>query len=102
MLKRLLFLLTAKGSACSQEIGAPQDAGLTRSGRDSGTATKINSRSEAATKVASATTALSSYILPRYPPSAGLMIRLAANVAETWGKNRRILQFTITNGFTTH
>ena len=61
----LKFTLTAKGSACSQEIGAPQDAGRTRSGRDSGTAIKINSRSDAATNVASATTALSSYILPR-------------------------------------
>lgn len=57
--------LTAKGSACSQEIGAPHNAGRTRSGRDSGTAIKINSRSDAATNVASATTALSPCILPR-------------------------------------
>ena len=59
------FVLTAKGSACSQEMGAPQDAGRIRSGRDSGTAIKINNRSDAATNVASATTALSSYMLPR-------------------------------------
>ena len=59
-----LCQLTANGSACSQEIGAPHDAGRIRSGRDSGTAIKMNKRSEAATNVANATTALSSYIFP--------------------------------------
>ena len=61
----LYTVLTAKGSACSQEMGAPQDAGRIRSGRDSGTAIKINNRSDAATNVASATTALWSYMLLR-------------------------------------
>ena len=63
-LRLLLCQLTANGSACSQEIGAPHDAGRIRSGRDSGTAIKMNKRSEAATNVANATTALSSYIFP--------------------------------------
>ena len=63
-LRQFLCQLTANGSACSQEIGAPHDAGRIRSGRDSGTAIKINKRSEAATNVANATTALSSYIFP--------------------------------------
>ena len=63
-LRLFLCQLTANGSACSQEIGAPHDAGRIRSGRDSGTAIKMNKRSEAATNVAKATTALSSYIFP--------------------------------------
>ena len=64
IIKCLSSILTEKGSACSQEIGAPHDAGRTLSGRDSGTAIKMNKRSDAATNVARATTAVSSYILP--------------------------------------
>ncbi len=82
-------LLTAKGSACSHEIGAPQDAGLIFSGSDSGTATRIKQMSSIAMAEARTTTRLSPYTWLRYAPMAGLITRLAANVAETfWRKNR--------------
>ena len=48
--------LTANGSACSHEMGAPQEEGLTFSGSDSGTATKMKKTSNIATAVAMATT----------------------------------------------
>lgn len=51
--------LTEKGSACSQEIGAPHDAGLNFSGNDSGTATIMKKTSSIATAEANATTRLS-------------------------------------------
>ena len=75
--------LTAKGSTLSQEIGDPQDEGLTFSGSDSGTTTSINKTSNKAIAEASHITKLSLYILPRYAPRAGLVTRLAANVADT-------------------
>lgn len=56
---------TENGSACSHDIGAPQDAGLNFSGRDSGTATIIKKTSRMATAEAKATTKLSLYSLPR-------------------------------------
>lgn len=54
-----MLLLTAKGSACSQEIGAPHDAGLIFSGRDSGTATRMKQMSSRAMAVARITTKVS-------------------------------------------
>ena len=51
--------LTWKGSACSHDMDAPHDAGRSRSGRDSGTAISINSKSNKAIAVASTTTTLS-------------------------------------------
>lgn len=51
--------LTANGSACSHEMGAPQDAGLIFSGNDSGTATRIKQISNKAIAVARTTTKLS-------------------------------------------
>lgn len=57
--------LTAKGSACSQEMGAPHDAGLIFSGNDSGTATRIKQMSSRAIAVARTTTKLSPYTRPR-------------------------------------
>lgn len=58
-------MLTENGSACSQDIGAPQEAGRNFSGNDSGTATIIKNTSKIATADANATTRLSLYILPR-------------------------------------
>ena len=55
----LSLLLTLKGSACSQDTGAPHDAGLIRSGKDSGTTSNINKISKTATAVAKAITTLS-------------------------------------------
>lgn len=54
-----VVLLTAKGSACSQEMGAPHDAGLIFSGRDSGTATRMKQMSSRAMAVARITTSVS-------------------------------------------
>lgn len=51
--------LTAKGSACSHDIGAPHEAGLIFSGRDSGTANRMKQISTTATTVATSTTRLS-------------------------------------------
>lgn len=56
---RVVLLLTAKGSACSQEMGAPHDAGLIFSGRDSGTATRMKQMSRRAMAVARITTKVS-------------------------------------------
>lgn len=57
--------LTAKGSACSQEMGAPQEAGRIFSGNDSGTATRMKQMSSRAIAVARTTTKLSPYTRPR-------------------------------------
>lgn len=75
--------LTPNGSALSQEMCEPQEAGRSLTGRDSGTHTKTKKISRRAMAVARAITRLSVYILPRYAPSAGLVTRLAANVADT-------------------
>lgn len=58
-LVRVVLLLTAKGSACSQEMGAPHEAGLIFSGRDSGTATRMKQMSSRAMAVARITTKVS-------------------------------------------
>lgn len=60
-----MYELTAKGSACSQEMGAPHDAGRIFSGNDSGTATRIKQISSKAMAVAKTTTKLSPYTRPR-------------------------------------
>lgn len=78
------LLLTAKGSACSQEIGAPQVLSLILSGRDSGTARRMKQMSARAISVATRTTRLSPYQADRYAPMAGLVTRLAAKVADTY------------------
>lgn len=78
------MLLTAKGSACSQEIGAPQVLSLILSGRDSGTARRMKQMSARAISVATRTTRLSPYQADRYAPMAGLVTRLAAKVADTY------------------
>lgn len=83
------LLLTVKGSACSQEIGAPQVLSLILSGRDSGTASRMKQMSARAISVATRTTRLSPYQADRYAPMAGLVTRLAANVADTWRVKRR-------------
>ena len=75
--------LTPNGSAFSQERWEPQLVGLIFSGSDSGMATMMKSRSRTAMAVARATTRLSPYTLPRWAPIAGLVTRLAANVADT-------------------
>ena len=54
-----MLLFTAKGSACFQEIRAPQERGLIFSGKDSGTASKMKQMSRRATTVATSTTRLS-------------------------------------------
>lgn len=51
--------LTAKGSACSQEMGAPHEAGLIFSGKDSGTATRMKQMSSREMTVARITTRVS-------------------------------------------
>ncbi|KAF4525362.1 hypothetical protein B566_EDAN007845 [Ephemera danica] len=75
--------LTAKGSACSQEIGAPHEEGRTFSGSDSGTATRMKNTSRTAMAVARATTTLSLYVSSNQAPRAGDITMLAANVADT-------------------
>lgn len=75
--------LTAKGSACSQEMGKPHDDSLILSGRDSGTTSRTNRISATAMMVASRTTRLSPYWTDRNAPIAGLVTKLAAKVAET-------------------
>ncbi len=77
------WLLTAKGSACSQDMGAPQVLSLILSGRDSGTASRMKQMSARAINVATRTTRLSPYQADRYAPMAGLVTRLAAKVADT-------------------
>lgn len=79
------MLLTVKGSACSQDMGAPQVLSLILSGRDSGTASRMKQMSARAMRVASRTTRLSPYQADRYAPMAGLVTRLAAKVADTCG-----------------
>ena len=69
-------------------MGAPQDAGRIFSGSDSGTATRMKQMSSRAMAVARTTTKLSPYTRPRYAPMAGLITKLAANVAETWNESR--------------
>lgn len=63
--------LTAKGSACSQLMGAPHDEGLTLSGKLSGTATNIKNTSNTAMAVAKATTNVSLYRSISTAPRAG-------------------------------
>lgn len=53
------IFITAKGSACFQEILAPQESGLIFSDKDSGTANKMKQMSITATTVATSTTRLS-------------------------------------------
>jgi len=69
-------------------MGAPQEAGLIFSGRDSGTATRIKQMSSRAMAVARITTNVSPYATDRYAPIAGLVTKLAAKVADTCGKNK--------------
>lgn len=59
IINSVMLLLTAKGSACSQEMGAPHDAGLIFSGSDSGTATRMKQMSSRAMAVAKITTKVS-------------------------------------------
>lgn len=66
-------------------MGAPQVLSLILSGRDSGMASKMKQMSARAISVATRTTRLSPYQADRYAPMAGLVTRLAANVADTWG-----------------
>lgn len=63
--------LTAKGSACSQLMGAPQEEPLTLSGKLSGTATNIKNTSKTAIAVAKATTKVSLYFSIKAAPKAG-------------------------------
>lgn len=65
-------------------MGAPHEAGLIFSGRDSGTATRMKQMSSRAMAVARITTSVSPYACDRYAPMAGLVTRLAANVADTY------------------
>lgn len=81
--KKYNWQLTAKGSACSHDIRAPHEGGLIFSGRDSGTASSMKQISTTATTVATNTTKLSPYKLDRCAPIAGLVTKLAANVADT-------------------
>ena len=77
---------TPNGSALSHEIWDSSRwwaSGCLVSDSDSGTATIMKRTSSAATTVASATTRPSPYMLPRYAPIAGLVTKLAANVADT-------------------
>lgn len=62
----------------------PQLAGRSFSGNDSGTATMMKRTSSSATAVAIQMTTVSLYKSWRYAPSAGLVTRLAAKVADTW------------------
>lgn len=66
-------------------MGAPQVLSLILSGRDSGTASRMKQMSARAISVATRTTRLSPYQADRYAPMAGLVTRLAAKVADTWG-----------------
>ena len=74
--------LTPKGSAFSHEICEPQLAGRSFSGKDSGTATRMKRRSKMAMAAANHMTTVSLYMSWRKAPIAGLVTRLAANVAE--------------------
>lgn len=76
-------MLTKKGSACSQLIGAPHDDGRIFSDKLSGTATSIKKTSSTAMAVESATTNVSPYISIKAFPRAGDITKLAANVADT-------------------
>ena len=77
--------LTANGSACSQLICEPHEAILDDSGRDSGTMNKMKARLKAVMSVARMMTSTSPLLrVSIHVPSAGLITRLAANVAETW------------------
>ena len=76
--------LTAKGSACSQLISSPHEAFLLL--RLSGTMKMMNIMLNTAIMVAIRTTWVSPWTgleSIMYVPSAGLITRLAANVAET-------------------
>ncbi len=76
--------LTAKGSACSQLMGTPHVAFLSCS--DSGTMKMMNMRLKTVIRVARITTCMCPWVLERsmmYVPRAGLITRLAANVADT-------------------
>lgn len=64
-------------------MGAPQVLRRIFSGSDSGTASMMKQISARATSVATSTTRLSPYRADRYAPIAGLVTKLAANVAET-------------------
>lgn len=64
--------------------GVPHVFSLILSGSDSGTASRMKQMSASEMSVASRTTRLSPYQADRYAPMAGLVTRLAANVAETW------------------
>ncbi|RNA03791.1 hypothetical protein BpHYR1_006030 [Brachionus plicatilis] len=64
------------GSTFSQLIDFDRSRNF--SGNDSGTATKMKNKSKTAIAVARAITKFS-----EYEPSAGLVIKLAANVADT-------------------
>lgn len=75
--------LTPNGSAFSHEICDPQLAGLSFSGKDSGTATMMNKMSKIAIEAANQMTTFSLYMSCRNAPMAGLVTKLAANVAET-------------------
>lgn len=67
-------------------MGAPQEAGLIFSGKDSGTATRMKQMSSRAIAVARITTRVSPYAADKYAPIAGLVTRLAAKVADTYRK----------------
>lgn len=71
--------LTPNGSAWSHENGPTLG-----DGRDSGTATRIKQTSKAAIEVASMTTTALPYTWLKYAPIAGLVTKLAANVADTY------------------
>ena len=88
-------ILTLNGSAFSQGIDFPHDTGRNRSGSDSGTHTKINKRSNNEIAVARATTTESLYVVPRYAPNAGLVMRLAANVADTCTQHQNKFHYNL-------
>lgn len=81
----MLRELTPQGSAFSQDIWEPQEEdGLIFSGNDSGMKTSINNISKAATAVAISITTFWLYTFSMKAPIAGLVIKLAANVADTY------------------
>ena len=78
--------LTAKGLACSQVMGVPQDVFLAASDRDSGIRKTMNMRLKAVIMVAMMMTSVSPFdeLVSSQVPRAGLTTRLAAKVADTW------------------
>ena len=83
-------MYTAKGSACSQVMGAPHEALRDFSGSDSGTMKTMKTRLKMVIMVARRITCACPWVWSSiHVPRAGLITRLAAKVADTYGFGRK-------------